>query len=138
MGLDLGVNCYGSISDACPGAVFRLPFGYKYVNICCLPGKEEIEQIFIIAIASGIILNDKILLETRDGENLALTLNCRQNLTMSVAPLFLHIKEREDEDVGDVAIIKFIRSPIEPLSYTTVCEGLILRKFLISFYFMGV
>ena len=140
MGLDFGFNSYESISDACPGAVFRLPHHTKYLNICCLPGKQEIEQIFIIAIASGIILNDKICLETKDEENLILTLNCRENMTLSVAPLILHIKEREDEDVGDVAIIKFIRSPDEPLpsSYTAVCEGLILRKFLISFYFMGV
>lgn len=48
---------------------------------------------------------------------------------MSVAPLFLHIKESKDGDVGDVAIIKFIRSPDDPLPsrYTAVCEGLILR-----------
>lgn len=141
MGLDFGFNSYESISDACPGAVFQHPHHNKYLNIYCLPSKQEIEQIFIIAISSGIILNDKILLETRDGkEKLILTLNCRENVTMSVAPLILHIKKREDEDVGDVAIIKFIRSPDEPLpsSYTAVCEGLILRKFLISFYFMGV
>jgi len=129
MELDFRFNSYESISDACPGAVFRLPHHTKYLNICCLPGKQEIEQIFIIAIASGIILNDKICLETKDEENLILTLNCRENMTLSVAPLILHIKEREDEDVGDVAIIKFIRSPDEPLpsSYTAVCEGLILR-----------
>lgn len=142
MGLDFGFNSYESISDACPGAEFLPCCRNKnnYFNICYLRGKQEIDQIFIIAIASGLILNDKISLETRGGEHLALMLNCRENLTMSVAPLFLHIKESEDEDVGDVAIIKFIPSPSDPLppSYTAVCEGLILRKFLISFYFMGV
>ena len=138
MELDFRFNSYESISDACPGAVFPFPHHNKYCSICCLPGKQEKQQIFIIAIASGVILNDKIFLETKDGENLKLGLNCRENMTMSVAPLFLHIKEREDEDVGDVAIIKFIRSPDEPSIYSAVCEGLILRKFLISFYFIGV
>lgn len=127
MELDFRFNSYESISDACPGAVFPFPHHNKYCSICCLPGKQEKQQIFIIAIASGVILNDKIFLETKDGENLKLGLNCRENMTMSVAPLFLHIKEREDEDVGDVAIIKFIRSPDEPSIYSAVCEGLILR-----------
>lgn len=140
MGLDFGFNSYGSISDACPRAVFVPHRHDEYFKICFLLGKQEIEQIFIIAIASGVIFNDQILLETRDKKKILLRLNCRENVTMSVAPLLLHIKEREDEDVGDVAIIKFIPSPDgpSPSSYFAVCEGLILRKFLISFYFMGV
>lgn len=131
MGLDFGFNSYGSISDACPRAEF-LPYPQnKHFNLCCLPGKPEKDQIFIIAIASGVILNEEIFLGTRDGESLVFMLNCRENSTVSAAPLYLHIKEREDEDVGDVAIIKFIQSPDEPYPtcYTAVCEGLILRKF---------
>jgi len=133
MGLDFGCNSYRGISDACPRAAFLPYHRNKHFNICCFPGKPAKGQIFIIAIASGVILNEKIFLGTRKGENLVFTLNCRENSTMSATPLYLHIKEREDEDVGDVAIIKFIRSPDEPIPtrYTAVCEGLILRKFLI-------
>jgi len=44
---------------------------------------------------------------------------------MSVAPLHLFINERKEEDVGDVAIIKFIQSSHG--GCIAVCEGLVLR-----------
>ena len=136
MGLDFEVNCYRGISDACPGVEF-LPCSGKF-NHCHIHGKPEKDQIFMIAIASGDILDEKISLSTRNGEHVILKLNCRENLTMSTAPLHLRMKQWKDEDVGDVAIIKFIESFGGPLqtSYIAVCEGLILRKCSISF--MGI
>ena len=134
MGLDFGFNSYRGISDACPRAVFLPYLRNNHLTICCLPGKPEKDQIFIIAIASGHIKDEYVFLKTRNGEHVACKLNCRENLTMSVAPLYLHIKEQKEEDVGDVAIIKFIQS--FGGHYTAVCEGLVLRKFLRSF--MGV
>lgn len=139
MGLDFGLNSYRGLSDACPGVEFLPnPHRIKHYCLCCLPGIPEKDQIFVIGIASGIILDEKILLKTRKGERVICKLNCRENFTMSAAASYLPIKEWKDDEVGDVAIIKFIQSSDEPLAtnYTAVCEGLVLRKFLISF--MGV
>ena len=125
MGLDFGFNSYRGISDACPGVEFLPDPGSRHYSLCCLPGKPEKDQIFIIAIASGVIRDEHIYLQTINGEHVVCKLNCREDLTMSAAPLHLHIKKREEEDVGDVAIIKFIQS------CRAVCEGLVLRKFLL-------
>ena len=135
MGLDFGFNSYAGISDACPRAEFVAHSSSQYFYSCCLNYQPEKDQIFGIAISSGLILDEKIFLETRNGENVIFKLNCRENLTMSIAPLYLHIKEQKEEDVGDFAIIKFIKSSIgtSPASYTAVCEGLVLGKFLIDF-----
>ena len=137
MGLDFEINSYRGISDACPGVVF-LPGNHHFNNYCFLHGKPKEDQIFIVAIAKGCIFSERISLLTRNGERVFLKVNCRENLTMSTAPFHLCVKECEDKDVGDVAIIKFIESTSGPLptSYIAVCEGLILRKFLLSY--MGV
>lgn len=138
MGLDFGFNSYRGISDACPGVEFLPDTRSQDYSLCCLPGKPEKDQIFIIAIASGVIRDEHIYLQTINGEHVVCKLNCRENSTVSVAPFHLLIKKREEEAVGDVAIIKFIQSfsGPTPTSYTAVCEGLVLRKFLR--FFMGV
>ena len=138
MGLDFGVNSYRGILDACHEVKFVPSSSSKYWNDCYLHDKPEEDQIFIIAIASGTIFSESICLSTRNEERVILKLNCRENLTMSAGPLLLHVKKCKDEDVGDVAIIKFIESTSGPLRtrYIAVCEGLILRKFLLSY--MGV
>ena len=133
MGLDFGFNSYRGISDACSGVEFFPDTRSQDYSLCCLPGKPEKDQIFIIAIASGVITDEHIYLQTINGERVVCKLNCRENSTMSLASFPLLIKNRKEEDVGDVAIIKFIQLPT---SYTAVCEGLVLRKFLR--FFMGV
>ena len=134
MGLDFGFNSYRGISDACPGVEFLFRWCSTHFLLSCPPGEPEKDQIFIIAIAFGGIVGGCIFLKTINGERLVCKLNCTENLTTSVAPLHLFIKERKEEDVGDVAIIKFIQS--SDGLYTAICEGLVLRKFLRSF--MGV
>ena len=136
--LHFGVNSYRGILDACPGVEFLPNPRSQHYSLCCLPGKPEKDQIFIIAIDSGVITDKHIYLQTINGERVGCKLNCRENSTVSVASFHLLIKERDKEHVGDVAIIKFIQSfgGPTPTSYTAVCEGLVLRKFLR--FFMGV
>ena len=137
MGLDFGFNSFEGISDAFLGVKFLLSYHRKYLVPFCYCGKPEEDQISIIAIDSGVILDEHIFLKTRNGEKVVFKLNCRESLTMSAAPLYLQIKARKDEDVGDVAIIKFpLCSGPSPTICFAECEGLVLRKFLISF--MGV
>ena len=135
MGLDFGFNSYRGISDACPEVEFLSRWRSTNFHLSCLPGEPKKEQIFIVAIASGVIRDGNIRLKTINRERVVSKLNYMENLTTSVAPLHLFIKERKEEDVGDVAIIKVIQSPMGGL-YSAVCEGLVLRKFLRSF--MGV
>ena len=145
MGLDFGVNCYRGISDACPEVKFLtydrcfpevafLP-NDRCFNACYLCGIPENDQIFIIAIASGTIFDEEVYVTTRNEEHVVFKLNCRENLTMSATPEALFVKEWEEEVIGDFATIKFIETPSTHLQtcYIAVCEGLMLRKFLVSF-----
>lgn len=141
MGLDFGINSHRGLLDACPGVYFYPVYHESgYVNMCRFFGNPEKDQIFIIAIASGVITDERIFLQTLNGECFDCKLNCRENLTMSVDPVYLHINKREEDSVGDVAIIKFTElcrgSLSVPRNYIAVCERLVLRKFLRSF--MGV
>ncbi|XP_068753746.1 uncharacterized protein [Montipora capricornis] len=121
--LEFGANAYKGIKNARSDAII----GEKGCYLTTKPGSP---QIFLISIASGIIRNERVFLSTKSGELLNLKLNCRENLTMSTKPSRLQLKVPTDEnDVGDVAVVKFDTSPVElrtPI-YAAVCEGLILR-----------
>lgn len=127
--LEFGVNAYKGVKDARSDAKIGEGKG------CYLTTKPGSPQIFLISIASGIIRNERLSFTTKSGEVLNLKLNCRENLTTSTKPSRLHLKLPTDEnDVGDVAVVKFDTSPVElrkPI-YSAVCEGLILSKFSIT------
>ena len=123
--LEFGVNAYKGIKDALSDA----KIGEKGCYLRTKPGSP---QIFLISISSGIIRNERVFFRTKSGEVLNLKLNCRKNLNMSTKPARLQLKLLTDEnDVGDVAVVKVDTSPVElrtPI-YAAVCEGLVLSKF---------
>ena len=126
MNLEYGVNAYKSIKEACPNVMFGQSRGMH------LSSEPENPVIFLVSIRYGVIQNERIQFATRAGEFADLKLNCREHLTMSLAPSYLPLRHLTDvEDVGDVMVVKFdtsdigLRSPM----YSAVCEGLILSKF---------
>lgn len=122
MNLNYGFNAYEGILQACPQAIIL------ETKSCSLPYKPEEPKIFLISVAAGIIQDERITFLTKQRECLNLKLNCRDNLTMSTEPSLLQIKPSTGDEVEDVAVIKFSRTPVGPLQiYPAVCEGLILR-----------
>ncbi|PFX12452.1 hypothetical protein AWC38_SpisGene23591 [Stylophora pistillata] len=84
---------------------------------------EAHARIYFIGIRACTIKNERVALETMDGELLDMPLNCRENLVLSTAPVQLQLKrpgEVGNDDVGGVAVVKY-----EACKFT--CEGLILR-----------
>ena len=118
MGLRYGINAYKSVQDAWLGASER---------------KEE-PKIMLVAIVKGAIMNEMVTLSTKGHEDYYMKLNCRENLLLSVEPLDLYLhKPLEDDEVGDLAVIKFSPSPCgQEHVYASECEGLILSKSQLS------
>lgn len=120
------MNAYKSIREACPNVRFSQERGMY------LASEPENPVIFLVSIRNGVIQNERIQFATRAREFAILKLNCREHHMMSLGPSRLPLKcLTDEEDVGDVMVVKFdtsdngLRSPV----YTAVCEGLILSKF---------
>lgn len=130
MNLNHGINTYKGIKEACPGAEIGQKQG------CYLRRQPQEPKIFLVAIAGGVIQDERITFLTKKGEIINLKCNCRNNLTLSLEPFFLQLKPFEGDEVNEVAVIKFDTFPFGPSEiYPAVCEGLILRKFWISCWF---
>ena len=128
MGLRYGINAYKSIKDAWLGAMTSERKG-------CYPlEKTEEAKIMLVAIAEGAIMNERVTLFTKGYECYDMKLSCRENLPLSVTPLYLYLhKPLEDYEVGDLAVIKFSPSPCgQEQVYAAECEGLVLSKSQIS------
>ena len=123
MELSYGENVYRSIKEVCPNAV---PGKQKGLYLQTKPDKPKI---ILVSLKSGFIKNERIYFHTKgDDHQIDLT-----HLTLSTAPVTLQTRKvTDEEDVGDLVLIKFgttdvsLRSPI----YAAVCEGLILSEFL--------
>ncbi|XP_015749767.1 PREDICTED: uncharacterized protein LOC107329600, partial [Acropora digitifera] len=127
MGLRYGMNAYKSVQDAWLGAMTSERKG-------CYPVEKPGEpKIMLVAIAEGAIMNERVTLFTKGHECYDLKLNCRENLSLSVEPIFLYLyKPLKDDEVGDLAVIKFSPSPSgQKQVYAAECEGLILRHKMI-------
>ena len=133
MALDYGENVFKSIKEVHPDVCLGKLKGMY------LERKPENAKPFLVSLTSGFIKNERIYFQTKGDDHLIdLKLNCRENLTLSTARVDLQIrrvKDDDDDDVGDLALIKFgttdvsLRQPI----YPAVCEALILSKFFILF-----
>ena len=125
MDLSYGFNAFKGILEACPGA----RIGEK--QRCFLHYQPQEQKIFLVGIVKGVLLDERIILVTKEGERIKLKLNCRENLTLSTEYFSLQLESlEEDDNVDDVAVIKFSTSPVgEQEIYPAVCEGLILSKF---------
>ena len=78
-----------------------------------------------IRIRAGTISNERVTLETMNGEWLDMPLNCRENLVLSTRPVHLQLKRPwhvADDDVGGVAVVQYDEAG------KATCEGLILSK----------
>lgn len=125
MALDYGENVHRGIKEACPKIKIGQTKGMY------LESKPEKPIIFLVSLKAGVIKNERITFVTKSGEQVNLKLNCRENLNLltSCVPLQLR-KVTGEDDVGDVAVVKFgtsecgLRNPF----YPGVCEGLILSK----------
>ena len=127
-----GINAFKSIKDACPGAMTGEGEGEG-----CYPlEKPEEPKIILVAIAEGAIQNERVTLFTKGHECLDMKLTCRENLSLSVEPSCLYLyKPLKDDEVGDLALIKCSPSAN---GQEQVCEGLILSKFQMSFWFSTI
>ena len=127
-----GINAYKSVKDACPGAMTGDGEGEG-----CYPlEKPEEPKIILVAIAEGAIQNERVTLFTKGHECLDMKLRCRENLSLSVEPSYLYLfKPLKDDEVGDLALIKCSPSAN---GQEHVCEGLILSKFQMSFWFSTI
>ena len=129
MDLEYGQSAYKSVKEACPDVVLGQNKGMYLLT------SPENPRIFLVSIKYGVISNERIKFATKGGEFVDLKLNCRENLTLSISPAFLQLRPVSDEDdVGDVAVVKFDTADIGLRSsmYTAVCEGLILSKYLMN------
>ena len=128
--LRYGINAYKSVKDACPGAVTGEGEGWYPLE------KPEEPKIILVAIAEGAIQNERVTLFTKGHECLDMKLTCRENLSLSVEPSYLYLyKPLQDDEVGDLALIKCSPSAN---GQEQVCEGLILSKFQLSFWFSTI
>ena len=127
-----GINAYKSVKDACPGAMTGEGEGEG-----CYPlEKPEEPKIILVAIAEVAIQNERVTLFTKGHECLDMKLTCRENLSLSVEPSYLYLyKPLKDDEVEDLALIKC--SPSSN-GQEQVCEGLILSKFQMSFWFSTI
>ena len=130
--LRYGINAYKSVKDACPGAMTGEGEGEG-----CYPlEKPEEPKIILVAIADGAIQSERVTLFTKGHECLEMKLTCRENLSLSVEPSYLYLyKPLQDDEVGDLALIKCSPSAN---GQEQVCEGLILSKFQLSFWFSTI
>ena len=128
MGLRYGLNAYKSVQEAWLGAMTRERDG------CYLLEKPEESKIMLVAISEGAIQNERVTLFTKGHKCYDMKLNCRENLSLSVEALYLYLhKPLNDDEVGDLAVIKFSpSSSAQEQVYVAECEGLILSKFQIS------
>ena len=131
MALDYGESVYNSIKEKCPDALFGPQKGIY------LESKPENPRVFLVTLKYGVIMNERLIFHTKgDSQSADLKLNCRENLSLSTSPVYLQLRpvRDDDDDVGDVALIRFdttecgLRTPI----YPAVCEGLILSKYIIQ------
>lgn len=128
MELAYGENVYRSIKEVCPHAVSGKQKGLY------LQTKPDKSKIILVSLKSGIIKNERIYFQTKgDDLQIDLKLNCREHLTLSTTPVTLQTRKvTDEEDVGDLLLIKFGTTDVSLISpiYPAVCEGLILSKFL--------
>ena len=131
MELDYGENVFKSVKEVYPDACLGKQKGMY------LERKGENAKPFLVSLKSGFIKNERIYFWTKGDDHLIdLKLNCRENLTLSIARVDLQIRRvKSDDDVGDLALINFgttdvsLRQPV----YPAVCEALILSKCFILF-----
>lgn len=122
MQLNYGINTYRGIQEACPGTEIGQTKG------CYLRNRPQEPKIFLVAIAGGVIQDERITFLTTQGETINLKFNCRDNLTLSLDPFFLQLKPFGGDEVNEVAVVKFGTSAFGQSGiYPAVCEGLILR-----------
>ena len=128
MELAYGENVYRSIKEVCPHAVSGKQKGLY------LQTKPDKSKIILVSLKSGIIKNERIYFQTKgDDLQIDLKLNCREHLMLSTTPVTLQTRKvTDEEDVGDLLLIKFGTTDVSLISpiYPAVCEGLILSKFL--------
>lgn len=129
MDLEFGESAFRGIEEAFPNA----HIAKRGIFMDC---KSCHPTAALISMKYAVIENERIIFKTRNGEQVNLKLNCRENLHLSPSPVILQLRPVEDEnDVGDVALVKFstsdwsLRNPI----YWAVCEGLVLSKFIIVY-----
>ena len=134
MNLAYGESAFRGIIEAFPDA--KIPCKGKGIYQNYPPTEERAR---FIGIKYGDIKNERISFVTKLGEAVDLKLNCRANLVLSTSPVKLQIRAdmEDDDEVGDVALVKMggsecsLRNP----TYQGVCEGLILSKCII-FHFI--
>ena len=115
-GLRYGINAYKGVKDACLGAMTGEP------------------KIILVAIVEGALYDERVTLFTKGHECLDMKLNCRKDFYLSVDPYLFLRKPLKDDEVGDLAVIKFSPFPSgQDKVYAAECEGLILSKFQISY-----
>lgn len=129
MELEFGESAFKGIKDAFPLAEIA---ERKGIYMECRPPDP---RMCLISMKYAIMENERIILGTRNGEEVNLKLNCRENLQLSTSPVVLQLRGLTgDDDVGDVALVKFSTSEcgrINP-TYQAVCEGLILSEYIIK------
>lgn len=133
MDLEFNQGAFRGIHDAFPEAqILR-----KGIYMDCKGSPNR--RIALISMKCAVMENERIKFWTRDDEHVNLKLNCRENLQLTTSPVELQLRDVEDEDdVGDVALVIFntsdhdLRNP----TYWAVCDGLILSKFIIIFYYV--
>lgn len=115
-GLRYGINAYKGVKDACLGAMTGEP------------------KIILVAIVEVALYDERVTLFTKGHECLDMKLNCRKDFYLSVDPYLFLRKPLKDDEVGDLAVIKFSPFPSgQDKVYAAECEGLILSKFQISY-----
>ncbi len=126
MDLDFGESAFEGIKDAFPLAEIAETKG---IYMESLPPEP---RMCLISMKYAVMENERIIFGTRNGEEVNLKLNCRENLHLSTSPVVLQLRglTDDDDDVGNVASVKFSTSEcgiINP-TYQAVCEGLVLSK----------
>ena len=115
-GLRYGINAYKGVKDANQGAMAGEP------------------KIILVAIVEGALYDERITLFTKGHECFDMKLNCRKDFYLSVDPYLFLRKPLEDDEVGDLAVIKSSPCPRgQDKGHIEECEGLILSKFQISY-----
>lgn len=124
MDLDYGEGAFAGISAAFPLAKCHK----RGLSIDEVPKPS----IAAISMTTAFIKNERIQFTTRRGEVVNLRLLCRENLQLSTSSINLQLRATTgDEDVGDLALVKFETHPSTrhvQLTYWAVCVGLILSK----------
>lgn len=126
MDLEFGESAFKGIKDAFPNAEIAETKGIFMKD----PPSDP--RMCLIGMKYAVMENERIIFGARNGEQVNLKLNCRENLQLSTSPVVLEIRDiTDDDDVGDLALVKFSTSECG-LRYQAVCEGLIVSKCIMN------